>query len=377
MSSDPARRLLETIANAYNPYELIASLAVDLLPEIERRPNRDAQPLLGTLGGLIETIVTDFELGDLDIEALRSIGERLDQTDTITVALKLWLRRLEQLTTEPQPESASEFELVRFRCKCGKRPWGMAWKVVNATRRPDLQRHVQEGTIFPTCPACGKVFYMPLFYCNPDRGEYLIYAPGVDDERFEALRNAAVGYLENVPADLRRDISNCGYYEGMPGPWVGPIDDFAAIFRVDSSKLLREIVTEDLIYDAQPMNVTIETYQLGVQARGAVADGAMRDAARYFARLFLLDQSQFSVLGEVSSCLREVGDMEGSELLADGAVRLRQKLRAEKVVYDGRAGGRYPSPSPQALIAEIWGHGLPAAWGFGPIIDRVRQLAGR
>jgi len=375
MGSDPARRLLETIANAYNPYELIAALGVDVLPAIERRDDTQAPPLQA-LAKLIESIVQDFEVEASHLDALRSIAQRLDPADTIAVALHLWLRRYEQLTAEPPPESASEFELVRFRCKCGKRPWGMAWKVVNATRRPDLRQRVQKGMIFPTCWGCGKIFYMPLFYCDPNRGEYLIYAPGADEERFEALRNAAVGYLHNVPADLRRDVANCGYYEGMPGPWVGAIDGFAAIFRVDSTKLFREIVTEDLIYDAKPVNVTFETYELGERARRAVAGGAMRDAVQLFARLFLLDQSQFAVLMEISSCLRKLGDKKDSEILADAAARLRQKLRAEKVVYDGRAGGRYPSPSPDALIAEIWGRGLPAAWGFSEIIDRVRQLAG-
>jgi hypothetical protein len=183
-----------------------------------------------------------------------------------------------------------------------------------------------------------------------------------------------MGYIQHVPADLRRNVSNSGYYQGFPGPWIGPIDDFAAIFRVDSLELLHEIVTEDLIYDAQASQVNLEAYGLGVHAREAVERGAMGEAARLFARLFLTDQSQFNVLHEIGSCLRAAGDAASDDFLTDAAMRLREKLRAEKVVYDGRASNRYPSPSP-AVIVEIWGRGLPAEWGYEAVVARVREVA--
>src|SRR6266700_2163408 len=120
---------------------------------------------------------------------------------------QLVVPQLSRWHQDPPPPSHSHFITVPQRCQhCRKEGTYLSWRIINTKLREDLYHKVTMGKVFDNhCYYCGH--YIPyigtLFYCNPNRSEYLLFCPPLNEREKREIQGQISDYLESLPGEFR------------------------------------------------------------------------------------------------------------------------------------------------------------------------------
>jgi tetratricopeptide (TPR) repeat protein len=388
-SPTPIDRCRRAFLEAYDGNELFAAVEVYFYPVLSigleaSADGLDKEILTDTLE-VFRTIITAKSIGEDDIQELRALCEQLRQRNLSDIAtlLALFIEGLILLVEEERPFSHCYFETASFTCdSCGREGTYLFWKIINTTVRDDLKRAARAKEILrpPFCHYCGGEILKgtSLFYCDPERGEYLIFAPWDDNDEFRETLDGFGRYLMELPPEFKGGTTYWAFYEGFPGPWCGPHDECMMLFRVDDPEDFHRILNDQILYDSKSFSPFIEgeKHFWCEEGYAAFERGDFEEASRLFAKWFLRDQIQYDRLLELAAAQKELGRKELAEKIEGRAMDLYAKLRAASILTDIRFNYGAQTADPPILL-EIWKNGLPTEWGFDDLIAEVRLIAER
>jgi CpXC protein len=376
----------KSLLDSYDVRELFAALQTAVLPFIvtqlksaRENPQVEIAEALMKLESFLRELVGQNVLYDTDIDCARTEAQRLKQNSLTEMAELMFLlaHLLESHASEQIPDSGCDFELHSAKCsQCGNEAVYKRWIVVNTTLRPELRQDGLKGllTAAPACSYCQESLniFSPFIYCDPTRGEYLIFFPWDDPDYFDEVLNGCFKYLELSPATLKGNTTYAAYYEGF-APWTGAHSDCAMIFRIYSPESFIKILAEDIFYDSHsyldPNHILVYRNVQWLFERGNY-----KEAARLTAEAFLKDQTQVEFLRTLALTLDTLSEKELARRIQIRAGDLLKELRRYKIYQDIRFG----SPVEHSTeLVKIWQQGLPSEWGFDDLIIEVRSVLER
>jgi hypothetical protein len=382
-------RFESAITSVYDGHEALLALMVyaDVLADVEARaaPKQQSDHLSETkreLREIVGSVAAKNNMNSDEVAQLSAIGDAYEEAGLTEFArlLRLWLGILRSVTEEPPEPSHCVSTIMAQSCSaCGQDARYSFWLCVNISRRAELQTIAQNGelTSGPRCHFCdAPIGLMPFFYIDPNREEFLAHWPSDDNTGADSFAHRCRQWLLETPLELRGRKRMIVVVSDVPVVCFKDVD-VAAITTIRSAQQFVQVVTEPVLFFVEPeMNIDRATMRNYFQAKQLAEKGDNWSAACVaFAKLFLSNQSTVSRLNGVVASLRNLGRHVEADEIACDAVRLRDRLIAEGVIE------RICRPScstvargiqQAALIAE---HGLPDEWGFGPLIERLNQLA--
>lgn len=392
-SNNPSGQLITKCQNAFLQAFDISEITVYFLiylPPILSL--RSMEPTLnidkfGYLQNLILNLNDMLKAGRItenDLENINTLAKVLTELDLLEEAslVRLFTVNFRILQNKPRPVCHCFYTIKKIKCKtCNNFGNYLFWEVVNAGFREDLRKSIlnKEICVSPKCYFCGTEtgIETPFFYCDPDRGEYLIYFPWDDEEAFEQIRAQTVNYLQNLPG-FEEHVTSIAFYEGIFEPWCGPYPDTVLMFRILSLESFHEIINEQIFYGTVTLNPFWNLIDYDLKYNSAYDEFAAKryiKASRIFAECFLGDQIHTDWLLGISSSLRALGELDKAKIIDEMTTKLEVELRKHHIIQDIRFGKPKRPDSP--IIYEIWKNGLPSEWGFDDLISIVRDISKR
>jgi hypothetical protein len=381
-------RFESTITSIYDGHEALLALMVyaDVLADMEAQatPKQQRDNFLAPereLKEIVKSIATKNNMDSDEVSQLSAIGDAYEKAGLTEFArlLRLWLAILRSVTEEPPEPSHCVSTIMLQSCSaCGQESRYSFWLCVNISRRTELRTIAQNGdlTSGARCHFCdAPIGLMPFFYIDPSREEFLAYWPSDHYNGADSFAHKCRQWLLETPPELRGQKRMIVVVSDVPVACFKDVD-VGAVTIIRSAQLFAQVVTEPVVFFAEPMmNIDRTVMKNYFRAKQLAEKGDNWAAACVaFAKLFLIDQSTVSRLGGVVASLRNLGRHMAADEIACDALRLRDRLIAEGVIE--RISRPSCSPAGRGirqavLIAE---HGLPDEWGFSPLIERLNQL---
>jgi hypothetical protein len=386
------REALKSIGGCYNGDELLAynQLYIPALVYFETGITKGADShippekdhAVKEMWRNLLKIASSLTIEQTDSDYLTKVALWLGENGFVKMSgvIELFLLTVQRFTEEPPLDSHCHFDTVTIECeRCHFESNHLFWNIINTTLREDLHQLVRSGEFFQhRCPYCGQIDHRCgiLFYCDPDRDEYLLMVPPAGEEERKMAEDGTQKYLDELGGDFRANKSNVAFVSRyVAGPWKNA-EDFNIVSHVQDPRELMEITNAHLNFDqliTTGNNILDPTY---MTADYEFRAKNYKKAVSLYAKAFLNNQKQVPWLYNISAALQNLGRGEKATALKSRADALRLKLRETGVMFDGR--DNWPLNQTQQgglLTVQIDKTGLPSDWGFGDVILTLRELA--
>lgn len=378
----------DLFSKAYDLEELIAHFRVHLPPILIMEPNlsRLNKSFVDTiLSEILSFIVKSRKesIYESDLLPLKNLIIRLPEykLEKLSSLLEVFLISFNVLTEKRPEKSHSYFEAVLLKCsKCHNKGEYFFWRIINTMLRNDLYEFVASGKIFNNnCHYCGNPieYLSPFFYCNPNRDDYLLFYPRLDEKAMKEVRDKTLQYIESLPSEFRGQKSLVAFVSDyIAAPWQNA-DDYNLIFHIDNGQELMKIINARIMLDTvSTISAELVLDNTRHVANHEFQNGNYRKAAHLYTIAFLKDPKQFSWLFHISACLFNLNEDEKANYLKSEAQTLRKKLREVGVVYDVRDNWSLRGFDKIVNISlDIEKSGLPKEWGFEKLVSFLQELS--
>jgi hypothetical protein len=364
----------EVLAAFWLHIDLLVKLEIETLPSPSGEHIKEARTLVTKA---IARSPLEESVGDQQRQAIVRAAALFEKEGLPELAslLQLFLAVLIDRTEESLEPCHCQFVIKKWQCRaCGHTGDYLVWRNINTTLRPEMEQLVASGEFCdgPKCLMCeARLQVTPFFYCNPSREEFIAYWPSDDEAGADKWTQESLKYLENLPLVFRGEKTDFCVIRGTPVALFAELHVGAVTVIQDKDQFV-SVASEPVYFFVEPQDMRdMRAYFKG---KGAVQTEDWKSAAEAFATSFILNQAGVSRLDMLAASLKNLGRNDEAKSIEEDAIRLQDRLVRERIIQ------RISRPSVPS-VGNFSGHfrilneGLPASWGFSPLVDLATRIS--